>query len=1008
MHNTESTIGLGFSREYMIHELIFINSGSNYYVRLPVDQHAALISDNNSGKTSSLSALKLFLLPETTFKKQKDKFGFQSGGTYYEDLSSYHYYFPDPESYIICNASNSKGSFSWVLFRTTKYEYHRIAVPHNYDSIEYLFWNANADMNEGCGALHLNIKPSHIKKVLLSQYQGKLFNERKDIGEAIYTRASDSNDNTRFCLLPMAKGYSSSKTETVRALLGMAFSLGHASTTSLPQAIGAILDGSVTSALKTNSGEGILINLDAQQEEWRELKGEYNRLGKVEAQMETFHQLSENRTEYFKLKGLFSDQYKSLVWSTTLMRNKLTDSVEVLRKNVNDSENALKHALRTFDAEKTNYTTAKSKLESQQRYLKETIESLVDVDACRSYLGPLCPDSDRSDKALLSIIEGQISECQTDIETLNNENSAVKRLETLNRQIQSNKRQAEFLRQSITHHKSKKILLDSLSQKSAEILVSINESFGEVPVEPSLEQINTIETFTNLFDITSGSLSFCDTPLHKITAKNYSKEGSLRNLEEQLEVVLTSIERDSEKLLEIDKLSKKTAEQRNESLKEYTEELAKLEHQKKAINGAGVLEEQRERQSDYLNELQVQHDQQFEKFEIAKERKASLTTQYNTAKTNLDGAQEPLKQIQNVSSELRSLDNNSKRRILSYEHIEQEYREEDAVERSVEELIQMTSDVSGLLQTVNNRREDTLKDMDRLLMHGIIDCSPEDRHSVTTSSRFFEEMFGSLQAVFLNLDYAKEKYKATLSHHNNTTAAAAQAIGNVHSLIQNFIDGINSDIHGYKISNLTSVSLIADLHKQYVDMTKTLSRMSNRTDQLMDEEFYLQIGNFRETFYNKKTHKVEISKIIERVHYKFERNNSFEDTPQSNGTNCMINSVLLALFFKRLVPEDLRLSMPVVFDEVGSLDEKNFHEILKVMTEYDLFLFVANPEMNGVIASVLDVYHNLSLFKATDSEVFSKAEAIYFPSMSERLVTTDELVTTIKEHNHESVVEAGE
>jgi hypothetical protein len=100
----------------------------------------------------------------------------------------------------------------------------------------------------------------------------------------------------------------------------------------------------------------------------------------------------------------------------------------------------------------------------------------------------------------------------------------------------------------------------------------------------------------------------------------------------------------------------------------------------------------------------------------------------------------------------------------------------------------------------------------------------------------------------------------------------------------------------------------------------------------------------------------------------------------------MINSVLLALLLQRLVPNDLNLSMPVVFDEVGSLDQKNFQEILKVMEDHNLYLFVANPEQNGVIASVLDVYHNLSLFKATDVGVLNKAEAIYYPGMEERLV----------------------
>lgn len=92
---------------------------------------------------------------------------------------------------------------------------------------------------------------------------------------------------------------------------------------------------------------------------------------------------------------------------------------------------------------------------------------------------------------------------------------------------------------------------------------------------------------------------------------------------------------------------------------------------------------------------------------------------------------------------------------------------------------------------------------------------------------------------------------------------------------------------------------------------------------------------------------------------------SFRKIPQSNGTNCMVNAVLLAILLKRMVPEDLQLSMSVIFDEVGSPDENNLSEILEVMDEHGLALFAANPDATGIIASVLDVYHP-SCFPATE------------------------------------------
>ena len=239
--------------------------------------------------------------------------------------------------------------------------------------------------------------------------------------------------------------------------------------------------------------------------------------------------------------------------------------------------------------------------------------------------------------------------------------------------------------------------------------------------------------------------------------------------------------------------------------------------------------------------------------------------------------------------------------------------------------------------------------------------------------------------MYTNLSKSQENYKERLSHHNNTAEIAAKTIGNIEGVINNFINDINQDIAGYKISNLSSVQLQAQLHPQYADMVSTLSRVSGRLDQLLPETFYEQIANFQKDFFISNAGKVDIAKIIEKINYTFLRNNTNENTPQSNGTNCMVNASLLALLFKKMIPEDLRLNMPVVFDEVGSLDEKNLQQILKVMREHGLFLFAANPAQNGVIASVLEVYHNLSVFKTTDVQVQGKAEAIYFPGMEERL-----------------------
>ena len=103
----------------------------------------------------------------------------------------------------------------------------------------------------------------------------------------------------------------------------------------------------------------------------------------------------------------------------------------------------------------------------------------------------------------------------------------------------------------------------------------------------------------------------------------------------------------------------------------------------------------------------------------------------------------------------------------------------------------------------------------------------------------------------------------------------------------------------------------------------------------------------------------------------FDIKNSLSDEPEK--------------YFFHSLPEDLHLRMPVIFDEVGKLDAHNLKEVLKAMQENGLTLFAANPAPTGTIVNVLEVSHDLSIFKATDVDVHHKAEAIYFPGMEERL-----------------------
>lgn len=980
----DNLMGLDFASEYEIHELIFINSGSNYYVRLPVDMHAALFAGNNGGKTSSLSALKLFLLPEVSFKKQADKFGFKSGQESYEDLTSYSYYLPSAESYIICSASNPKGAFSWVLYRTTNLGYERIAVPYGYDELEHLFWNPGSDRNEGAGELQADINVNTIKKRLISDYAGKLLTDNKSIGQALYTRTSNADDDSRFCMLPMAKGYSTAGVETIRSLLNMAFSLGNASTTSLPQAIGSIIDGSGMSAVKKSNSDGIFLDLGAQIGEWEDLKRQDARLKLIDDKKSLWESLQSSRSQYNLLKVRTTDAFRDVAWSIRASEAKIREDAKVAEEVATASRQAVLDYKPTHTDADNQQRNAISDRKAAEKHQQEILASIARVESARAHLRPMCSSETPTDDEILEVLKVELRLCEEEIEGLQNAGKAIAKMEELSTGINVKSTQLSQLNRGLQALDTGHSILSELQVRDGDILRSLNSDFETIDFTLSIEQRNAIEAFTALFDDDKEKLSLCGHPMAKTPFRKRDVERQKKSYQTEIDSLEESIKADRDQLGTLKNNSILTKQARNDKLSECREELSDLKKSESALKGADVLQS-------YADRAETRLIDASEAEKLAAARYEEVDTTYRNLKhtRNKDyeallEAKRPLEDIILNINELKQIGAQSSR-LLDYDRVILSFDPERADLFSPADLKSALDDISENLIETLHHREDCLNTLRQLLDYGIVEATPEDRYQLSISQEKFDIYYSDLESVFLNFEATRERYKEQLTHHNNTAAAAARMIENVESIVSNFVKNINDELSGYHISNLSSVKLAVDLHPQYTDMVATLNRIGSRNDQLLSEAFYEQISNFQKHFYIQNPGKIDIAKIIERIRYQFERNGISEDIPQSNGTNCMVNAVLLALFLKRLVPEDLNLSMPVIFDEVGSLDEKNLQEILKVMEEHKLYLFAANPEQNGTIASVLDVYHNLSLFRATDVEVQGKAEVIYFPGMEERL-----------------------
>lgn len=980
-----NVFNLDLASEYKIHELIFINSGSNYYTRLPVDTHAALLSDNNSGKTSTLSALKLFLLPEVNFKDCKTKFGFASGGKYYANLDSFQYYFPGSESYIICNASNPKQNFCWILYRTTDLGYERMAVPCPYDEIEHLFWNSASSRNENAGQHQPDITLSTLRQRLKKEYGGQVFSDRSVIGEAIYTRTSAADDHTRFSLLPMVKKFSSASVDTVRALLGMAFSLSNASTTTLPSAIGSIIDGMGMSVVKKND-DGIFLDLDNALDEWRQLKTEDSYLGKIATYRKQWLQLEQENSRYLEQRKSVQVKFQTVVSSVYGAVQELSDQKQVVEEEARGAEATLNNFAPQFREAKQLCQQTTSDLKSCERQLAHLEHNLQKADFVRGRLHPLCPDDDKSDAVVLRALAREREYCEQEIQALNDDGQAIALMERLSRAINDNQEKVVQLEKALHKLASGHSLFDHLSHHAASALSSLNPDFARLDLSIDHQQRHVIEQFTALFTNDDHRLLFCGAELAKTRFQPQSRDQDRRDITSHIEQLTDQIKDNQDQLHRLHKNTRLSASEQRQRLEECQQERAEFDQEREALEGAlprkKLLEQERETRA----QLVLLLEQQTANLDEAQNRYATLRLAHDHLRGKVQNLNTPLERAEQYRRELEQMEAKSLH-ILDV-RAAQANQESEPLQSVDFQSDALRRDLDGihaqLVETLAARKE-AGNLLALLLEHGIVDSLPEERHALSTRKQTFDNYYEAIRAVYDNLDSRRESYQQRLRDHNNHAAITARMIEDVKGVVESFVDKLNQELGGYTISNLDKVELVADLHPQYVDMAATLGRVANRADALLSEEFYSQIAAFQQQFYMRRSGKIDITSIIEKVSYRFNRNGTPEAIPQSNGTNCMINAVLLALLLKHMIPEDLNLSMPVIFDEVGSLDERNLNEVLKVMNEHGLVLFAANPEPTGVIASVLSVYHDLSIFKATDVEVQGKAEAIYFPGMEERL-----------------------
>jgi hypothetical protein len=970
MTNTLHALDLGAS--YTLKRIAFINSSQAAYITFPIDTSATLSGNNNHGKSSTLRAIKFFLLPEVNLNDMERKFAFVGKQGPYSGQASFEHYFPTSRSFIILEGENTAGPYCQVLHQGREmFSYDRIFVPLAYEDIEPLFWQEDESANEGQGYPTECTYMEVWAKLKLKG--GSRITSRTALRDALYTRETPTNSDTRFCMFPIPGKATDAHVESLRALLNLVFGV---SKDHLPLAIATLIDQS----LSGSSDDKIQIDLARITEEYegleaqrshlrtlRKLQPEWKKLQTLTAQFRILHQ---------DLKKQFVDSYAQ----ARHLKGKATRELAP----VITQEDELTPKLKSLRAEKSHAKSEYDIIEGRLKECRKRLASALEkqrkyTDLRGQYAGidGLDADSDiisylkTDEQGGLTAAEARFSAAQSAIKMQATLEADSKRRAVVTEQIKQ-------LEEALANKTDS--LLDQIDASPAAALKSLNEQLANVRVDIDSDERVTINKFGNLFSQAHGQLLFKGVSIPGVTYKDYNPNDATVTTEAKLaELRKERGDLDGE-IQSATKFLGSSAADRVAQIAEFEKEIEDIKEEITVLSGGVHLSKQVEEDT-----LEVEAAEAG--LTKAGETLGDITNSYLDIERTLQKVKDQwehldlaLREAKKSSDSLRHIATRSVQ-LLS-EPLEGTHTLAPDVEIDPQTLSRATDAINDSLNQLLRLRDEAHGHAVKLGDADIGNTQSLSEGTAKLGTHPYDEAYRIYAGEFDNIEGLEKKWAQKVESHNHTTSNQMKIIQKMESAVQAFGRAINDEVAHVRISDLESfqVNLITD--HRFSGLCKDLKKHDapTATDTLPSTEFYQRLQGFCDDFLATRAGqaRLDMTKIIKDVEFTYQKGGVFENKPQSDGTSAMVNAIMLSVLIGRMTPGDVSIRMPIMFDEAGMLDEHNLPALVRSVEAHGYALFAAAPHMTMVLSRAISVHHNLSLYVLCDQDpVAPNCESIY-------------------------------
>ncbi len=934
---------LALKQHYTLRKIVYVNSATHGYSEFSIDQHMALFGQNNRGKTASLAGLKLALFSENSFTHCKRKFKFTGKDSDYSKEDSYAFYFPSYISYIITEIENPNGVFSMVLYKARgEWQYGRFFVPVSFETIKSLFWDTEALNGEGDFAESLAF--DRLKKGLKT-FGAVQVTDEKTLAEYLYAGHSGDPSQARFCLYPLTSGANASGIEAFRHLYQLAFDIGQADKGSLPRAIATIIEME-----RSRQQERLSADFDALMLEYHKLSESKTSLTRLDNCTHRFKSLDASFNTYTETRKALSQQLSALYQRLEVEQHELdarytTIHEKYLKAEANKDDKYQAHAL---------LVKGQNQLEGQLTLVNKKAASTT-----QDYLQSQALINGYGGKSLaeiLGIYDEQITEEQIFLESLRSKALAVKHLE----QAIKEKNRCSVEQKELTKklNNNQVGMLDQLTESQAGTLYSLNTAFAQVSDEIPAASLQTATAFANLFDAEGEVLTFCGEALKSVDIKHYRLESARDSWKARLKQIDIDL---SDLSIKIDDLRKgiNDDDSRVESIEKHQKELKNIQAEKRLASANEQLRMDSETAKEDLGKLN--------------QDKAVVDDKVDTAGKMLQQTQAAFLLIENEKKQLQPRRKDIQKWLdrlrATFNHVGFELDQHAVAYEGFSVDEQRINDIDREAQTHQTNRLEMIHALTTLYQEAL-PAEENSFESIDNEAQLSERMT-TLRQAFAELPQKKALHEKAVKSHNDLIDGQLQEIREARDTVERYVQRLNDEVNKHQISNLDAIRIRLTFNPRFMQLMSDVDKYNLYDHHLLDKAFYDRLRQFCEEFFDDKKRTLNLAMLMESIHYEYKQQGeaNFDRKSQSGGTTSTTTALILAVLLGSISPEHVSVGIPIVVDEIGTLDSKNTLTAIQTIAEQGFAVFCATPKPEPALMESIKRWVTIDRFQVEQPRV---------------------------------------